>query len=104
MTISPIQNIRLPVLEQSKMQVHYRRIIPLGQNANEHRAIRRIEIQHGIKIDAMDKAFVDAIRASFVEPESEDLQIELSDPAANIFDALNLQFHQKKKNVKAHGD
>ncbi len=74
-------------------------IIALDKTARERRAVVSIEKQFGVKIDDMPEAFVEAIKASFVEhdavAEETNSPVELSDEAAAIFDALKLQVHQK---------
>jgi hypothetical protein len=72
---------------------NWKGIVALDPTAHERRAIRRIELQHGIKIDDTREEFVEAINASFIDTQS---QIELSDGGRAVFNALNLKVHKKK--------
>jgi hypothetical protein len=75
-------------------------IVALDKTARERRAVISIEKQFGVKIDDMPEAFVEAIKASFLEHDAvageTNSPVELSDEATAIFDALKLQIHQKK--------
>jgi hypothetical protein len=75
-------------------------IVALDKTAKERRAVISIEKQFGVKIDDMPEAFVEAIKASFLEHDAvageTNSPVELSDEATAIFDALKLQIHQKK--------